>query len=291
MGKRGPKPPDFGLLMSWEFEFYKAFHLLRDGQLLPSNTPPPSGFKPPELRRVVEALKRMSPEVYWLTSRRVANGLGENVNLHKPPVSMDLAWAERQKAEEIFWLERTLNPPRVGAVAKRRKVWNDLFRANTYAALRKACGRWAQLPDLRCAGMTPFPQHVVQNAAQFLFMKRNKRFPRSNYGDESRLEYLARGMAGVLCGVSPMTSIERLRNMNHGSGGPFWTTHHGDHVLASRDQYCACWRCRVMKPREIERLSRTWCENGLKLFMGLAAATKVPREWKAMRSERISSQF
>jgi hypothetical protein len=46
-----------------------------------------------------------------------------------------------------------------------------------------------------------------------------------------------------------------------------------------------------MKPREIEKLGRTWYENGLKLFMELAATTKVPREWKAMRSERILSQF
>jgi hypothetical protein len=46
--------------------------------------------------------------------------------------------------------------------------------------------------------------------------------------------YLARGMAGVMADVSPMTGIERLRNMKHRRGGPFWS---------QREQRCGCWRC------------------------------------------------
>jgi len=35
------------------------------------------------------------------------------------------------------------------------------------------------------------PDHVRSNAAQFIAMKRNERFPKSDYGDDSRIEFLA----------------------------------------------------------------------------------------------------
>ena len=69
-------------------------------------------------------------------------------------------------------------------------------------------------------------------------MKRNRRFPRSSYADESRLEYLARGMAGVMMEVSPMTAMERLRNMKHTVGAPMWN---------ETEKWCGCWRCRLQR--------------------------------------------
>jgi hypothetical protein len=127
--------------------------------------------------------------------------------------------------------------------------------------------------------MTAFPQHVVENAAQFLFMKRNRRFASSSYGDDARLEFLARGMAGVLCGVSPMTAIERLRNMKHQRGGPLWATKEGDHVLPEAEQYCKCWRCSITRASKVTEVAQSLHENGLKVFMELASSTKVPSEW------------
>ena len=190
---------------------------------------------------------------------------------------MELMWAEQERDGEVRWLERELKPPSIEARAARRKIWRDLVRADTYAALRKACGRWARLPDVRRSGMTCFPKHVLENAAQFLSMKRNQRFPRSNYGDEARVEYLSRGMAGVLCGVSAMTGIERLRNMKHDSSGPLWRIEPGGH------QYCPCGRCSIMTSISVGKVTHTWYENGLRLFMELAAKVKVPKEWKIMR--------
>jgi hypothetical protein len=281
MGKRGPQPVGLGLLTFWEFEFYKALHLLRDGTQLPAKYGPPMGLTPAELRTFIAQLKRMSAEQYWLTTRRVAVELGEAMNLKRPPLRMDLLWAEQERDEEVYRLERGLKPRSIEAQARRRKMWRALVGANTYAALRKVCGRWAQLPDVRRLGMTSFPQHVLENAAQFLFMKRNRRFPRSNYGDDARLDYLARGMAGVLCGVSPMTGIERLRNMKHDRGGPLWVTRQGDYTLPETEQHCGCWRCSIKRSNKVTQVSQMWYENGLKLFMELAGSTKVPSEWTA----------
>jgi hypothetical protein len=107
-------------------------------------------------------------------------------------------------------------------------------------------------------------------------LKRNTRFPRSAYGDDSRIEYLARGMAGVLAGKSPMTGVERLRNMKHTRGGPLWVTVEGNYVLPEKEQYCGCWRCRQGILSNVHRLTQAGYENGLRYFIELATTTKVP---------------
>jgi hypothetical protein len=277
MGKRGPNPVDLGKLAFWECEFYKAFHLLRDGVPLPSKYAPPMGLTPREIRGFLRQLKAMSPEQFWLTTNRISGEVGEPKNLQRPPTPIDLMWAEQERDGEVRCLERELKPPSIEAQAARRRVWVDLIRANTYAALRKACGCWARLPDVRRSLRTSFPTHVLQNAAQFLSMKENNRFPRSDYGDDARLDYLARGMAGVLCGVKAMTGIERLRNMRHDSSGPLWRTEPGGH------HYCACWRCSIMRSNSVGNMTHTWYENGLRLFMELATTVKAPKEWSRIK--------
>lgn len=94
-------------------------------------------------------------------------------------------------------------------------------------------------------GTTPFPRHIARNAAAFLSMKKNARFPKSNYSDDARVNYLARGMAGVMCGKSPMTGIEKLRNMKHDKNGPLWTRREGNRELPEIEQHCDCWRCNI----------------------------------------------
>ncbi len=284
MGLRGPQPVAIGLATTWEFEFYKAFRSLRDGTSLPAKSSPPTGLNRQELRSFIGKLKQMTPEHYWLTTQRLTVEMGYPVNLSRPPMSTDRWWAERQKEDEIHSLEMELNPPGIAALDRRRKIWDDLVKADTYAALRKACGRWAQLSDVRRSETTPFPRHVVRNAAAFLAMKRNARFPRSTYGDDARVDYLARGMAGVLCGVSPMTGIERLRNMKHDRNGPLWVTREGKRALPEGEQRCGCWRCNIERSSNLTQFTSAGYENGLKVFMGLSATTKVPFEWRAKRS-------
>jgi hypothetical protein len=286
MGLRGPKPVAIGFLTTWEFEFYKAFRSLRDGTPLPTKSSPPTGLSRPELRSFIGRLKQMTPEHYWLTTQRLTAEIGHPVNLSRPPLSMDRWWAERQKEDEIHSLRMELNPLGIEAVDRRRKIWDDLIESDTYAALRKAGGRWAQLSDVRRIGTTPFPRHIVRNAAAFLSMKQNSRFPRSTYSADARVDYLARGMAGVLCGMSPMTGIERLRNMKHGRNGPLWITRDGNHTLPESEQRCGCWRCNIERSAKLTQFAHAY-ENGLKVFMKLSATTKVPMEWRANRSRLV----
>jgi hypothetical protein len=280
MGERGPKPPDYGLLSVWEFEFYKAFHLLRDGYALPARQRPPvSGLTRSEASGFLATLKRMSAWDYYLATRRLTAEFDQRTNLEKPPTSVDLEWADSQRNEEMIWLERLLKPARPKAEAAGKKIWRDLLRATTYADVRKACGRWSRLPTVRGAGLTPFPDHVRTNAAQFLAMKRNERFPKSSYGDDSRIEYLARGMAGIMVSRSPMTGIERLRNMKHSPGAPFWIEREGNQPLPRDRQRCGCWRCNIKRGNELSNSLQGPFDNGFRVFMQIAAETKAPKEW------------
>ena len=124
----------------------------------------------------------------------------------------------------------------------------------------------------------------MRNAAAFLSMKKNARFPRSTYADDARVDYLARGMAGVLCGVSPMTGIERLRNMKHDLNGPLWVTREGNDALPKGERRCGCWRCNIERSSKLTQFTRAGYENGLRVFLEVSATTKVPIEWRAKRS-------
>jgi hypothetical protein len=125
------------------------------------------------------------------------------------------------------------------------------------------------------------------NAAQFISMKKNQRFPKSEYGDDSRIEFLARGMAGVIVGVSPMTGVERLRNMKHEPGGPFWVEREGNNALARDRQYCSCWRCGINRGNELSKSMQTPFDNGFRAFMEIASKTKAPEKWKERRLSRF----
>lgn len=284
MGKRGPKSVDYKLLSVWEFEFFKAFHLLRAGIPLPSKPLAPAGLSKADLRVAIDQLKRMSPEAYWLTTRRIAAEYGERINFAKPPNSVDRWWGEQERDTEIDSLKRLLRPRPLQAQLAHRKIWNDLVDADSFSRLKKACGRWARLPAIRAHGLTAFPQHITDNAGMFLAMKHNRRFPRSGYGDMSRVEYLARGMAGIMCGKSPMTGIERLRNMKHGPGGPFWVTLQGKSSLPEKEQ-CSCWRCSVERSNKLSEIGQQWYENGLKEFLRLARTISVPKEWRTVNAK------
>ena len=129
MGKRGPKPVDVGLLNVWDFEFYKAFHQLRDGIALPArNFPPPSGFSASELRVILVRLKSMSPAEYWRVQQQMTAEFGESVNLEQAPTKLDIEFADRDLKEEIYSLERTVIPRKIHAQAQRCEIWNDLSK-------------------------------------------------------------------------------------------------------------------------------------------------------------------
>jgi len=175
----------------------------------------------------------------------------ETREIMENPANLELA--EKERLLEITQLERQLQPKKILALAERRKIWKDLWQARTPSSLQKACGEWAILRDVRSAGLTCWPSHILANSREFLRMKKQgrTRFPYSGYAnDDSRLEYLARGMAGVLAGISPITAIERLRNMKHDARGPLWN---------EKEKRCDCWRCETKRSDLLaDKLNETW---------------------------------
>ncbi len=276
MGLRGPKPVDIGLLLTWEFEWYKAFHVLRDGRALPTSQAvfaPPLHITRKQIRSWIDRLRKMDVDEYLrtnaLTCAQISSEKGPNPDtVDEVDLSVRRDWATGQKETEVADLERYLNPSKILAEAERRQLWEALWRAQTLPALKKVCEQWASLGDVRAQGLVVFPRYVLANAREFLRMKQDKRFPRSDspYVDESRLEYLARGMAGILANVSPMTGIERLRNIKHTQAGPLWKTD------VDRKEYCNCWRCGLDRSRPAYNLSAEAWWNGMALFMEIAEA-------------------
>jgi hypothetical protein len=237
--RRGRKPVDYGLLNVWEFEWYKAFHLLRDGAQL---RPEPVAVR--VNRREAQAQLR------WWKSAAPREILGDmrlegEPGRDKPITKVDLQYAEFEREGEIAALERHLNPRAIREDKARRAAWDALIAADTVAAVERACKAWVKVLGWRARG---FADHVEVNAGELIRIKRDPRFPRSRYADEERLEHLARGMAGVMTGVSPLTAIARLRTMSHARGGPLWkeyTLYADDRPDNKMVRECGCWRCRL----------------------------------------------
>jgi len=219
----------------WEFEWFKAFHLLRDGQQAPASKDEDANetLDPQVADAAVELVEKQSDD-------EILAGVPPNV-LYEPPNPDDpllttayrMLNANRIRQHHIAVL-RSMKPREVHARAERREIWKALWQARTRPAVLDACTRWAKLEDVIGLGFTAFPAHVETNLREFLAITTSKRFPRSPAADDSRMLYLARGMAGAMVNVSPMTSIERLRNMKHGPGGPFWS---------DKEQRCGCSWC------------------------------------------------
>ena len=282
MGKRGPRPVEMGLLNVWEFEWYKALHVLRDGTPLPGNRAilaPPLHISPKQIRLWIERLRGMDVDEYLRINGLACERIAGERDVPSGPVQsqdkeMQRWWGRSQKDSEIAELESYLNPKRIPLQAEHRELWASLVRARTLPVLKKVCEQWASLPDVRAWGLTCYPDHILANAQEFFRMKRDSRFPKldSPSTDESRLEYMARGMAGILADVSPMTGIEKLRNMKHTRGGPLWSKEPGG------QEYCNCWRCGIARSRPAYKWSAEAWWNGMALFMELAGVKGNPKQ-------------
>lgn len=253
MAKRGRKPIDIGYLTFWEHQWYQAFHHLREGRKMPSHASwwRLSDLKKGDLRSRLTEIREMSVAQYW------ADFLRRRPLLPKLPLAANLEQAKQLQADEIHSLSGWIEPKRIRARSGRAEIWRRLWQARSLSALEDACSQWKSLGEKAgralAAGteldvdqsdytMANFPTLLLENAKDFLAMKRNVRFPAKHDGaDDSRLDYLARGMAGIMIGVSPITAIERLRNFEHGSGGPLWI---------EKWQLCDCWRCELQREKD-----------------------------------------
>jgi hypothetical protein len=259
--RRGRKPLSLGLLCTWEFEWYKAFHLLRDGTQLP----PDPNFVAANERATKEQLQ-------WWKKVSLKEILGD-MQPGTPPPFDELPDAEREKAKrhwemrewralkelaelerraEIAALERWLKPKETPARAERRKNWETLAGPEaSVKTIEHACEEWKRLPDVRAQGVAVFADHVQANMEEFRRMKRDRRYP-GPAADDSRLEYLARGMSGIMVGASPITAVQRLRLMKHDPSSPVWS---------EAENRCRCWRCSLEGSRRSWRTLRSLKEG------------------------------
>jgi len=272
---RGRKPLDLGLLCTLECELYKAFHLLRDGTQLPADP----NFVAANERATREGLR-------WWKKASLKEILGDMQPGTPPPFDevpegerekakkhwemREWRWlkdfAEQQRKAEIAALERWLKPRESPARAGRRENWETLADPDaSIEAIEHSCQEWKILPDVRAQGLGVFADHVLVNMEEFRRMKRDQRYPGPD-ADDSRMEHLARGMAGVMVGASPITAIQRLRLMKHDSGGPLWVEKESwidtNSKRIEAPPHCRCWRCSLKRSRRTWRRLRTLQEEG-----------------------------
>ena len=238
----GRKPLDMRELSFWEWEWSKSLQLLRDGSSCGSDDAIEARLSlltPTEVEHLLDEFKKRTPE------HRVA----EKEHGRRLPDGNRANWIVKEGLEiehEIAPLLRARLRKRFES-AERREVWKALRNARTYGQLLSACERWDKLPEIRGrnpqtgrlyeSGLGIFPDRVRKNASKFLSLTRDSRFPKSTWAnDDSRLSFIAHGMAGVMVGISPRTAIHRLRILKHGPDGKLWD---------ENKKRCTCTRCNI----------------------------------------------
>jgi hypothetical protein len=213
-------------------------------------------------REDVAALKKTSVEAFWADFNRAEER------------QMDLRLGALRRAELLSGYESAVRSSQERQVdlaslidelsnlknAKKRfesyRVWEALWQADTGSEVLQACGRWNKLPrryrDELISGV------VSKHCDVFVKMKDDVRFPRSKWADDARISYLAKGTAGLLMGISPLTAIERLRKITHKRGHPLFLKPQTPDLLrelhrGQREEgkaMCMCWRCALKRKRE-----------------------------------------
>lgn len=188
MGKRGPQATPIADLIFWEGLWYWVFRHLRG--VMPSYERLASAkIIKAQLRAELEELRKFAPK-----------DLGEKY------------WVEQERKE----LERDLRPR---IPDSEPPIWHSLVTAEKAADIRKACQESKRWLNPKWQGR-PYVRELYDHAEQFVRAKRSPYYPRRNSGDEKRIIFFARAMAGISLGLSPNTSIHKLRKIRHGAKCP-----------------------------------------------------------------------
>lgn len=189
MGKRGPQPTQLRDLVFWEGLWYWVFYHLRG--VLPS-------YENVTMNK--EVRKQLKVEL---------NELGKLI----PSDLAEEDWLARRKME----IDREVKP-RVSV--SEPTVWTALVNAQTAEDVRKACRQSKRWLNPKWQGRA-YVQKLFDHAKEFVLAKNtNTYYPRSQSGDEKRITFFARAMAGIEMGLSPNTAIDKLRKMKHGEQCP-----------------------------------------------------------------------
>jgi hypothetical protein len=187
MSKRGPVPTPLSKLLFWEHLWYGVFLGLRGSDPSPEEALS-RGSTARQLREELASLKA---------------SLGEGLSALKD-------WQIAQTAHQIevelaFKHERELNEP---------EVWTALVQAKSADKVREACRQSKRWLNPAWRGRA-FVQILAEKAQQFVRAKKDPYYPRRDSGDAKRVVFFARALAGIECGISPSTAVDRLRKMRH----------------------------------------------------------------------------
>lgn len=266
MAQRGRKPVDLWHLDQLDGTCYRGFHRLCKGVHLPVSAAEARRMLDGE--RVEEEMQqaihdeteRQTLEEFWFEAappewhsdlQRAAEHRANYLATKKVWVRQS---QERQR-DLLSLIEEFEQPKNRKARLASFQVWQALWQADSGVAVSKACAAWDKLTARYRDPLVS--ETVAKNNEEFVRMKDDLRFPRSRWADEARISYLARGTAGLMMGISPLTAIERLRKVTHKRGHPLFVKNRPGDVLVqaglsnpAKKARCHCWRCLFESKRE-----------------------------------------
>lgn len=211
-----------------ELEFYEAlwiavFKGLRDGS--PEEVAPSRAGSAMLIKATSKERESLS---VWSTGKRRFRR-----SVHKD-LAEDVGWPDIVKGEEARFARYTSGEEQVArrypAVPSERPLWEALKRASTPAQVRRTCARskhwlkWEYEQEFtdesgKVVGSHPATSPILKalydHAEEFCESKLDPRYPKADYSDDKRIEYLARVMAGLSLPkpVSPSYADKILREL------------------------------------------------------------------------------
>lgn len=205
MGRRGSTPTALNELLFWEAQWYQVFRQLRG--LMPSaeialGRRRYRGLLEEELQ---ELQKQMKSEVPGYSG-----GLTEIPKDHKDVDALIFREGRIQEIKNELKRRPNLSEP---------AVWRALVAAGNGKEVLAACQKSKRWLNPEWPGRS-FVRTLWENAGPFAKAKSYVYYPRRESGDQKRVAFFARAMAGIACDISPVTAIDKFRKMKHGPKCP-----------------------------------------------------------------------
>jgi hypothetical protein len=226
-------------LLHYECRWIFDLSGMRDGTFNPEAEIPASGY-------FIKASGQPRESIHISVPGRLSHTVQQPKLSTTPKENQE--WKDRTKLEEARFQE-AINTRFTTAVyiPDERNYWDALKRARTASAVRRICSLskiWLkprrEFPNGGFAEYWPYRSVLYKCAEQFCRAKLDSRYPARDQretGDYRRIEYLARGLAGLTLGRAASTGVELLRKLQH-------------------FEQCTCWRCMLgIAPRFPKSLS------------------------------------
>lgn len=219
--KPGPKGTPLSDLLFWETLWFWVFRGLRGREPSKEERFVTESFIEDAKLRLVELMK---------LKNSLAASLGETDLVQQWRLDSEYRNAKSDITGGTVSLksERALAEP---------KIWQALvqaFEASDAEGVRKAYRKSKRWLNPKWGGGIvsggsygrgvwmgrPYVDLLAEKAEKFVRASRDAYYPRRSSRDEKRPEFFARAMAGISCGIAPLTAIHRLRKLEHGPTCP-----------------------------------------------------------------------